>query len=185
MKLITLAPRPVTLPEFIEVWEPYYSEEKYPDVEYDENMKRPLTPEKALELFKWKNGRRLSSAKEASVRRHFIESSEPLPTGDDDAALIAYLAQDTGGVIFRVFWLHCNNPEKFPIFDRRAYDAMAHILGWKGPEVLSKLSYEKQAAMYVDHYRPFFKGFGIGESRRLDRALWAFGEFVDTYGKMF
>ena len=184
MDLVTFAPRAATPAGFIDFWEQYYFDDQYDDKAYDKCIRgRGNEDDRIIKLFTWKNGRKLSRAKEASIRAHFIDGRE-FPEDGSNEALIAYLARDTGGVIFRVFWLHCNDPEKFPIFDRRAYDAMTHILGWKDRSVLSELSYEKQAAIYVDHYRPFFKGLCIREPRRLDRALWAFGKFLDTYGEM-
>ena len=200
MNLITLVPKPATADEFVDFWSPLYFYKPDDDDVYDNNMKRPLTPDKAMRLFEWKNGKKLSRAKEASVRRHFIESSQPLPTGDDHTALIGYLAQDTGGVIFRIFWLHCNHPETFPIFDRYAYRAMRHILSRDKPAELANQTYKKQAELYVHHYRPFFNDFchdsaaqenaprspvSDTQYRDLDRALWAFGKFLEmTYGAM-
>ena len=43
-----------------------------------------------------------------------------------------------GGAIWRIFWLHCHYPNKFPIYDQHVHRAMACIIGMKSLEIPKK-----------------------------------------------
>ena len=180
MEWITLAPKPVEgIDEFVRFWSRFYDKDpKEADKDYTNNIGK-LEEKNILELFKWKFGAWGWKIHGEKTRGQIIDSPDPLPTGDDDAELIAYLSKP-GGLIYRVFWLHCNEPDGFPIYDRRAHTAVVRILGLDGPA-------EPTPEAYVNHYRPFIKESrytNADDLRQLDRALWAFGKFLDTYGKM-
>lgn len=181
--LITLESRSASSVEFVEFWSRQYSyDADRADLPYEENINKPLTRERIITLFEWKNGSRLSAKKLASVESNYIESSYPLPREDDAAEIADFLIQP-GGVVWRVFWLHCNQPDAFPIYDQHVHRAMAHLQGRGELEIPS--NYKARAKLYADDYRTFFSQFVASEHRAIDRALWAYGKFVKDYPKIF
>ena len=75
---------------------------------YADNIGRPLTRERVIELFVWKNGGRLSAPKMRSVEKNYIkriDESQHLPDQTSAADFLVRFA--SGGVIWRIFWLHC------------------------------------------------------------------------------
>jgi hypothetical protein len=171
---------PATTVEFIQFWSDVYGDD---DTErlYTANIRRELNEQRILELFEWKNGGRLSALKEASVRRNFVERRRELqqlqPNQNTEDCLSHF---SEGGVIFRIFWLHCWCPDRFPIYDQHVHRAMAFIKKGQPEEVPADDA--SKIASYIDTYLPFyatFDGIDFGPVERVvDRALWAFGKFL-------
>lgn len=160
--------RSVSRRAFVEFWSSRYrytSEALYVD-----NIGKPLTANRIGRLFKWKNGRRLSARKRATVSTF---RSDPWhgESGDVDAYL-----RRRGGPIWRIFWLHLQRPDEFPIFDQHVYRAMTLITG-RGPMVISSRG-EAKVTAYLRRYVPFFRTFRGFDQRRVDRALMMYGRFV-------
>ena len=153
---------------FLNHWAAKYD---YPsDDKYTGNIGNHLTETSLLELYEWKNGRPLSGLKRRSVIRNY-----PLTfSGDARARYLNHKLQ--GGAIWNIFYLHCLDPEKWPIFDQHTFRAMRYLQSGQIEElgVTKKQKYEA-----YETYVPFFREFGGGGSaREVDKALFAFGRFL-------
>ena len=156
---------------FVDFWARFY---RYPKEEqYSENVGKSLTARRVLVLFEWKNGRPLSRAKKATVKGFLSDAR--LPSRVDDESLRRYLLRP-GGPIWRIFWLHLQQPDRFPIFDQHVYRAMARVTGHNPREVPARPAAKIEA--YLNDYLPFWRGFRDFDPRRVDRALWTYGKFV-------
>ncbi len=175
MRLITYQPNPANRSTFVEFWSARYQYEK--ENLYDENIGRELTPKRILELFTWKNGTRLSGLKLASVKRNFVarrsELAQLSATENPEQFLKRFNA---GGAIWRVFWLHCWCPLRFPIFDQHVHRAMRFIQTEESKEIPTKDP--EKVLVYIRDYLPFHSRFAELDARAVDKALWAFGKFI-------
>jgi hypothetical protein len=137
-------------------------------------------------LFKWKIGAWLfARTLERTVKPHFlsrIEEARELPP--DAGTFLKTFAG--GGAIYRIFWLHCWHPRRFPIYDQHVHRAMVFIRHGRVDE-LSRYSDEEKIGQYLNCYIPFFATFGgipfneesdAVPGRKVDRALMAFGQAI-------
>ncbi len=181
-----------TLREFIEFWEPRYFDDdpkQYAREKlYTDNIKGPHTTDTLTELFKWKDPRfgrwRLNQMGETSFLLH-IEKAKRLRPED-------FLQEfPKGGSIYRIFWLHCWHPDRFPIYDQHVHRAMVFILHGQVDELNDNYSEEKKIEQYL-RYCSFFEPFrAVSEElfdkqsdgvsgRKADRALVTFGSKLQS-----
>ncbi|MHB8225186.1 hypothetical protein [Acidithiobacillus sp.] len=106
---------------FVEFWSARYPTVNEPA--YQSNIGKPLTEERLLRLFEWKNNGRIAKHKLDSIRRNYIEGKPVPPTLGDRSGLLTFI-QKPGGAIWRIFWLHCHDPSSYPIFDQHVYRAV-------------------------------------------------------------
>jgi hypothetical protein len=162
--------------EFFEFWSRQYN---YPNEHlYKNNIKAFRTETCVLQLFEWKNGRPLSHAKKGSVYKNYINEVDLISAEADVQILKDYLNRP-GGAVWRIFWLHCNYPERFPIFDRHVYRAMAHIKNKQELEIGSRN--RDKVDLYIKEYIGFYDSLKCADLKKRDEALWAFGRFL-SYG---
>mgnify|MGYP005810031913 CR=1 FL=1 len=175
MQLIIYQPQNAAPKEFIEFWAAQYT--GYDDNFYDANVGQELTETRILEWFTWKNGTPLSELKRNSVLRNFVARRGELNHIPLDATASDFLSRfDEGGAIWRIFWLHCWQPARFPIYDQHVHRAMGFIQAGVLEEIPGTDS--QKIREYLDRYMAFHAEFnGIGY-RLVDKALWAFGKFL-------
>lgn len=165
--------------EFVELWASLYSA---PNEElYDRNIGRRLTERRLTELFAWKNGGPLSTLKAASIRRHYVGKRPTVRPLSSRSDLVDFISQ-SGGAIWRIFWLHCHHRHGFPIFDQHVYRAMRYLQTGTVMEIPA--SNRTKAACYIDRYLPFYQSFAHPDPRAVDKALWSFGKFLVTYPQL-
>ena len=160
---------------FVDFWSGrYHYVEEYL---YAENIGQDLTEQRILDLFRWKNGRRLSARKRDSVIRNFANRVGELAEIQPNENARAFLNHfPEGGAIWRVFWLHCWQPAMFPIYDQHVHRAMAFIQGGEPEEIPT---YDpRKIDSYIERYLPFSATFGELNARSVDKALWSFGKFL-------
>ena len=115
---------------FLEFWAQRYSD---PQEEiYKKNIGEKKTQKVIDELFLWKNGGKLAKKKRESVRRNYgpfdgVKKSKKELLADPD--LKPNMSKDSA--IWRIFWLHCQNPVEFPIYDQHVHRAMMYIHGYR------------------------------------------------------
>ncbi len=163
--------------EFIDFWARHYSNPL--EHLYSENIDRPLTAESVHHLFEWKNNGVLSSKKWTSVEEHYvkhIEEVKKLPETTDAAAFLKQFPN--GGPIWRIFWLHCWRPCRFPIYDQHVHRAMAYIENRQPNEIPQKDTDKED--QYLKRYLPFHARFDGVNQRQVDKALWSYGKFLKT-----
>lgn len=171
--------------KFINFWEKRYSDPRE-DI-YEKNIDEKKTRKVINELFEWKNGGKLSKKKSESVERNYkpfdgVRKKESELKADPD--FMRKMKQDSP--IWRIFWLHCQNPLAFPIYDQHAHRAMKYLRGLKGEAAEIPNSNNKKIDLYFDEFRPFVeesftKPTTWRQMRQIDKALFAFGKFVKTH----
>ncbi len=168
--------RSVSKSEFLRFWSAVY---RYNDEQaYDDNIGKELTSDRIQALFHWKNGMSLSGDKLSSIEKNFIQRREELKKFRKGFSAAAFLDHfDKGGPTWRIFWLHCFSPGRFPIFDQHVNRAMTYLQTGKAEEI----SGAKRVKQYVAKYLPFYVGFADHDRRRVDKALWAFGKFLKNW----
>lgn len=138
---------------------------------YDDNINKPLTESSIMELFEWKNGSVLSTLKKQSVKENY--PSNFLGNKED-----RYLnPNQSGGAIWNIFYLHCLEPNKYPIFDQHTLRAMKYI---QTNEIIDTdaINDTNKYQIYKNEYIPFINSFSNIDNRTLDKALFAFGQFL-------
>jgi hypothetical protein len=182
MPMRTYQPLPANPKQFVEFWSLRY--EYAIENLYIDNIRQELTGPRILNLFHWKNGTRLSKRKETSVNHNFIQRKNELaqlqPNESAEDFAKDFLDRfNNGGAIWRIFWLHCWKPDRFPIYDQHVHRAMVFIKTG-AREDISQDDPQKIKA-YIHSYLPFyndnFADFDKRE-RAVDKALWAFGKFI-------
>ena len=162
--------------QFVDFWSQRY-EYAHEDL-YDNNIGQELTEQRIVELFVWKNGTPLSERKRNSVSQNFVARRHELGQFQDNFNARDFFNHfENGGAIWRIFWLHCYRPEEFPIYDQHVHRAMAYI---EAGEIEEIPNYDpRKIDAYIDRYLPFHQQFAAIDGRAVDKALWAFGKFIN------
>lgn len=177
MKLITYKPHVSQMADFVGFWDHQYN---YPlEHLYTTNIGQPFTSVSVgiHQLFEWKNGSVLSSPKRRSVEQNYvahIAKVNALPQATDAASFLQEFP--SGGAIWRIFWLHCWQPNRFPIYDQHVHRAMISIEQQRLEELPERDTEKIQ--QYLTRYLPFHRKFKGINPRSLDKALWSYGKFV-------
>ena len=174
--MIIYQPTQANEQQFVEFWSLRY---EYPEEHrYLNNVGQELTEQRILELYRWKNGTPLSNKKLESVHRNFVQRRGELEQLQPNLTVNDFLAHFAdGGAIWRIFWLHCWQPNQFPIYDQHVHRAMAFICNGIREEI-PQYSPRKIEA-YINRYLPFHARFAGLDGRAVDKALWAFGKFIN------
>ena len=173
--MIIYEPKKVDRGAFVEFWSQryHYGQEHL----YFENIGQPPTIESVLALFIWKNGTPLSALKLQSVMQNFVQRMDELKSIPIEENARDFLERFTaGGAIWRVFWLHCWQPNKFPIYDQHVHRAMAFIKTGSKEEI--PVYDPRKIDSYINRYLPFYAEFHGIDHREVDKALWSFGKFL-------
>lgn len=173
--LTIIEEKPATEEEFIVFWSRYYSDPR--EHLYNPNIGLPLTKQRLLELFEWKNGGKIAKHKLKSILINYVDNRPNPPTAGDRSEHIRFITSP-GGAIWRIFWLHCNAPKKYPIFDQHVYRAMRKLLTGHADEIPA--GNHQKAIVYMDDYRPFYYSFLHNDKKKLDEALWSFGKYLKS-----
>ncbi|MGA9851714.1 MAG: hypothetical protein WBR15_02135 [Gammaproteobacteria bacterium] len=174
--MIIYQPLTANIHQFVEFWSPRY---RYPEENlYEENIGRELTQRRILDLYRWKNGTRLSARKRDSVLHNFVRRRREL-AHLELTEYVNVLLRDIftdGGAIWRIFWLHCWQSLRFPIYDQHVHRAMTFIQTGVAMEISN---YDPRTInSYITSYMPFHATFAGIDGRDVDKALWAFGKFI-------
>ena len=161
--------------DFASFWSAQYRYELEPL--YDNNIGQPLTEDRVWHLYKWKNGtEEIAANKKQSIRTVYLPELGSIPSLTTLQEGRDYLARLSGGAIWDIFWLHCVNPDLFPIFDQHTYRSMAKLETMSQTEIPANRS--NRIDSYFNQYIPFTKKFPSIRPRELDRALFAYGRFL-------
>jgi hypothetical protein len=169
---------------FVEFWSRRYNYES--ESIYREYIKRPLTPESARKLFAWK-AMRLNRKSIEAGDNPFVEAvvanlerfcSLPLNTPEDATNFLSKELEGKG-MIWKIFALHIMHPDRYPIFDQNVYRAMNYLRDGTIKEIPRKNG--DKLTNYINEYLPFFNSHGHYEDRKLDKALFSFGQFLKVY----
>jgi hypothetical protein len=158
---------------FVEFWSARYPTMNEP--EYQSNIGKPLTKIRLLSLFQWKNGGPIAQHKLESIQRNYIDNS-PVPPAPADARDLLAFIQQPGGAIWRIFWLHCHDHLRYPIFDQHVYRAMSRLKAGHAAEIPTTNAAKAKA--YVEQYLPFYKDLKYPDTKKVDEALWSYGKYL-------
>lgn len=167
-----------TLDPFLRYWACRYRDPQRDTTHYDPHIRANLQADwNALKaLFEWKNGGTIAEKKLKSVCTNYFKGWTP-----DDRLECRYLDPDNmnGGPIWNIFYLHCRNPDKYPIFDQHTYRAMRFMETGSLEELTSKSSKAGRTEVFNSyrHYISFVEKFDA-DKRQVDRALFTFGQFL-------
>lgn len=167
----------VSRERFVEFWASQYHDPR--EALYERCIGRPYAVEEVLDLFRWKNGGKLSARKQESVFKNYVDRLEEFESLPLETSPSEFLQKwSSGGAIWRIFWLHCWRPDRYPIYDQHVHRAAARIESWPAGELPGAPG--KQVAAYLQQYLPFCEKHGF-TTRADDRALWAYGKFLKSF----
>lgn len=163
------------LDDFLNFWSEKYEDS---DEKYDRNINKPLTEKSRKELFEWKNGSKISKKKTESIEKNY-----PLIfDGNYEERYLNY--NEPGGAIWNIFYIHCLKPKKWPIFDQHTFRAMRYLKNKEISELGEKSDREKYE-IYVNEYIPFIESLNQTDYRKVDKALFKFGQFLKIIAKYY
>jgi len=162
---------------FVDFWSSLYA---YPseNLYIDNISKQSFSSDDLKNLFVWKNGMRLSGQKNAALQSKILRKLSKVNELKADFSLEKFNSIFSQlGTIWKIFLLHCIQPQTYPIFDQHVYRAMNCIVNNMIVEVAK--SERQKYCQYFDSYLPFFNGTVQQSNRdavKVDRALWFFGK---------
>jgi hypothetical protein len=158
---------------FINHWSLKYTYKD--DWKYNDNIGKPLTEERIILLYEWKNGGVISKPKQAGVLKNYAAR----PPEDLEKRYLN--AEEEGGAIWNIFYLHINDQDKWPIYDQHAYRTMKYLQ----EGIITEISMNKEEVYrsYLEEYIPFFNSLGEGNKRERDKALFACGRFLKAVNR--
>ena len=176
MPMITYQPQAASRSDFVAFWSARY---QYAENHlYEKNIGRELTERRVLDLFRWKNVHMpLAGHKLESVQANYIARLDEVKDFPENFSAAEFLDRfPDGGAIWRIFWLHCWRPARFPIYDQHVHRAMVFIkTGGRGEIPTTD---RLKITAYLERYLPFHSTFAPLDPRETDKALWAFGKFL-------
>ena len=114
---------------------------------------------------------------ETVIAKLYRYCSLPLSTPEDANNFLTNELKDKG-MIWKIFTMHIMYPDMYPIFDQNVYRAMNYLQTETIKEIPSKNSGKQMS--YITEYLPFYNTHGYYSDRKLDKALFSFGQFLKT-----
>ena len=163
--------------EFVTFWAKQYFYKN--DDLYTQNIGKSLSYETIQKLFLWKNGGPLSGLKKKSVQENFASRLSELTKLPRDCGAESFLNLfATGGAIWRIFFLHIWQPNKYPIYDQHVHRSMCFLKNGRMEEIGQNA--DGIIESYIRSYLPFYAEFPTMPVRSVDKALWMFGRFLKS-----
>jgi hypothetical protein len=172
---------------FVEFWASRYRDPLGIEDLYTKHINPPLTPESVRYLFVWKGLPQYRKVVEEK-RHKFVEAvigengenlkrlvDLPLKTPEDANNFLTNELKGKG-MIWKIFTLHIMHPYEYPIFDQNVYRAMHYMQTGIIKDIPSE-DRDKQSS-YINDYLPFYNALGHYPDRKLDNALFSFGQFL-------
>lgn len=184
MNLINLECNKATdLNSFISAWSKLYSYSN--EAIYNKSIvKETLNKTDIQNLYKWKNGMKLSVLKQKSLDTKITSKLSIINALKNDANLdIEYFKNEFRNIsaVWKIFLLHIIKPNKYPIYDQHIHRAFLfiHKENWSN---ISNTSINNKAKeqFYFERYLPFIESQNIKDLKKLDEAFFAFGQFLNT-----
>lgn len=190
MKLISLVnTKNKNLNDFIDSWSKLYSfsnEEIYSK----SIVKETFTNTDVQNLYKWKNGMKLSVLKQKSLNTKIKAKLTIINTfkKNDKIDVEAFKKEFINvSAVWKIFLLHIIKPNKYPIYDQHIHRAFLfiHNEDWSNISNTS-ISNKAKEKFYFERYLPFIESQNIKDLKKLDEAFFAFGQFLNTrnYSKL-
>ncbi|SNR14418.1 hypothetical protein [Tenacibaculum jejuense] len=171
------------LNDFINSWSKLYSYSN--EAIYNKSIaKVTFTKTDIQNLYKWKNGMKLSVLKQKSLDTKItskltiinaFKKSENLNLEDFQKEFKEVSA------VWKIFLLHTIKPTKFPIYDQHIHRAFLYINNEDWTNISnSSITDKAKEKFYFNTYLPFIESQNINDLKKLDEAFFAFGQFLNT-----
>ncbi len=178
------------LNDFVRYWSKLYSysnEKIYSDT----IIKNELEEDDIRELFKWKNGMRLSDLKQKSLEEKIISKLAEINNfkTSNDFDIVAFQKKFNNlSAVWKIFLLHIIKPNLYPIYDQHIHRSFLFIHKEEFSTISNdNISNKEKEQFYFDRYLKFIEANKIDNLKKLDEAFFAFGQFLNTknYKKIF
>jgi hypothetical protein len=191
MNLATLKKDKSTkLIEFVESWSRFYTYAN--EAIYTQSIaKESFSKQDIQDLYKWKNGMKLSVLKQKSLDTKIKAKLTIINDfkNSDNLDLEAFKQEFKNlTAVWKIFLLHIIKPKEHPIYDQHIHRTLLFIHD-KDFSNLSNTSINNKAKelFYFKEYLPFIKSNNIKDLKKLDEAFFGFGQFLKTrnYANLF
>ncbi len=184
--------------QFVECWDRYY--DGYDVAEYlsELNIGSDLTEQNVTRLLRWKDPIWLThpKKKDGKANPHVVRVLRQLDAlngfrngelnADEFQAITNGLFPN--GIIWQLFLFHVAQPVEWPIADQHVFRSYSVMFGAAAPESIAAFSsYSKKFRELAASFRASVgiddndKALVVRENKRLDNALFAFGQFLAAY----
>ena len=169
-----------SLQEFISFWSKLYAYDNA--ALYDKIHYKVLSEKDIKDLYQWKNGMKLSQAKEKSLnikilkKLNIINSLRATTEFDLDYFLKEFKEVS---VVWKVFLLHIISPTMYPIYDQHIHRAYRFMNNEASDGIKASMNESVKLKFYFEEYYPFVKESKIKDLKKMDEAFFAFGQFIN------
>ena len=167
---------------FINSWSKLYSFSN--EAIYSKSIvKETLTKTDIQNLYKWKNGMKLSVLKQKSLdtkikaKLTIINAFKKNNSIDLESFKIEFKKVSA---VWKIFLLHIIKPNKYPIYDQHIHRAFLFIHNEDWSNIQNTMNDNVKEQFYFDRYLPFIEAKNIKDLKKLDEAFFAFGQFLNT-----
>ena len=169
-----------SLQEFISFWSKLYA---YDNAGlYDKIHYKVLSEKDIKDLYQWKNGMKLSQAKEKSLDTKIIKKLNIINSlrATTEFDLNYFLKEfKKVSVVWKVFLLHIISPSKYPIYDQHTHRAYRFMNKQASDGIKASMNESVKLKFYFKEYYPFVKESNIKDLKKMDEAFFAFGQFIN------
>lgn len=169
-----------SLQEFISFWSKLYVYDNA--VLYKRIYNKTLSKDDLKDLYKWKNGMKLSQAKEKSLNTKIISKIDIVNNlrAASNFDLEYFLKEfKQVSVVWKVFLLHILKPNRFPIYDQHVHRAYRFINNQSSNGIKASMNESVKLKFYFEEYYPFVRQSKISDLKKMDEAFFAFGQFIN------
>ena len=169
-----------SLQEFISFWSKLYVYDNA--VLYERIHNTTLSEDDLKDLYKWKNGMKLSQPKEKSLNTKIISKIEIVNNlrAASNFDLEYFLKEfKQVSVVWKLFLLHILKPNRFPIYDQHVHRAYRFINNQSSNGIKASMNESVKLKFYFEEYYPFVRESKITNLKKMDEAFFAFGQFIN------
>jgi len=169
-----------SLQEFISFWSKLYA---YDNAGlYDKIHHKVLSEKDIKDLYQWKNGMKLSQAKEKSLNIKILKKINIInslrATAEFDLNYFLKEFKEVS-VVWKVFLLHIISPTTYPIYDQHIHRAYRFMNKQASDGIKASMNESVKLKFYFEEYYPFVKESKIKDLKKMDEAFFAFGQFIN------
>ena len=169
-----------SLQEFISFWSKLYAYDNA--VLYNKIHHKVLSEKDIKDLFQWKNGMKLSQAKEKSLKIKILKKIKIINSlrATTEIDLDYFLKEfKEVSVVWKVFLLHIISPSMYPIYDQHIHRAYRFMNNEASDGIKASMNESVKLKFYFEEYYPFVKESKIKDLKKMDEAFFAFGQFIN------
>jgi len=169
-----------SLQEFISFWSKLYAYDNA--VLYNKIHHKVLSEKDIKDLYQWKNGMKLSQAKEKSLKIKILKKINTINSLRATAEIdLDYFLKEFKevSVVWKVFLLHIISPTMYPIYDQHIHRAYRFMNNEASDGIKASMNEATKLKFYFEEYYPFVKQSKIKDLKKMDEAFFAFGQFIN------